>query len=89
MNAAAGGGRGGVNDVVAGSGAGGAGHPALKPVTPEAPPPDPALEEYLAYVEFERTLSPNTVANASRCGIGESLMACLCQAPPRRLSISQ
>ncbi len=28
----------------------------------EAPPPDPVVAEYLAYLEFERTLSPNTVA---------------------------
>ncbi|MGZ4199778.1 MAG: site-specific integrase, partial [Thermoleophilia bacterium] len=29
---------------------------------PPAAAPDPVVEEYLAYLEFERTLSPNTVA---------------------------
>ena len=30
--------------------------------TATAGPPDPAVEDYLAYLEFERALSPNTVA---------------------------
>ena len=63
MNAAAGGGRDRASDVATGAGA----HPAPDPAAPGpaalgSPPPDPTLEEYLAYIEFERTLSPNTVA---------------------------
>ena len=44
-------------------------------------PPDPNVAEYLAYVEFERTLSANTVA-AYRRDL-ERFAACLAAASPR------
>ena len=54
MKAAAGGGH--DRAAAAGARAGDAG-----PAKPRPAASDPTLEEYLAYVEFERTLSPNTV----------------------------
>ena len=77
MNAAAGRGHDGVSDVAAGSDAGTGGHPALDPAAL-----DPTLEEYLAYVEFERTLSPNTVA-AYRRDLARFAAFLAAAAPPR------
>ncbi len=77
MNAAAGGGRIDVSGAAAGSGAAGVGHPARRPAAP-----DPTLEEYLAYVEFERTLSPNTVA-AYRRDLARFAAFLAAAAPPR------
>ena len=68
MNKAAGGGR---------DGAGDAGHPMPDPATT-----DPTLEEYLAYVEFERTLSANTVA-AYRRDLERFAAFLAAAAPPR------
>jgi integrase/recombinase XerD len=77
VNAAADGGRSDVSDAAAGGGVGGAGRPARCPAAP-----DPTLEEYLAYLEFERTLSPNTVA-AYRRDLARFAAFLAAAAPPR------